>query len=125
MADPERAQKFRDYNNTKHREYYRDHPERAKARVRKSEILGRYGMTVEQYDEKVAAQNGLCAICGQMPTRRLDIDHDHACCDRYGSCGKCIRDLLCMSCNGALGMFGDSIERLEAAIKYLVKWRAA
>jgi len=36
-------------------------------------------------------------------------------------CGKCIRGLLCTSCNSGLGMFSDDVERLISAISYLQK----
>jgi len=41
----------------------------------------------------------------------LHVDHDHR---TYR-----IRGLLHRSCNAALGVFGDTIEGLEKAIKYL------
>jgi len=53
------------------------------------------GVSLEQYEEMLARQNGGCAICGNPPkTRRLDVDHDH----RTGK----IRGLLCHRCNRAL-----------------------
>lgn len=61
-----------------------------------------------------------CDICGSEPgDRSLHIDHDHKCCPMAGSCGKCVRGVLCSDCNLSLGKMGDSPERLERAARYL------
>jgi Recombination endonuclease VII len=36
----------------------------------------KYGITIKQYDEMLAAQNGLCKICHKRKPR-LVVDHDH------------------------------------------------
>src|SRR5437899_4206973 len=55
----------------------------------------RTGIPQEEYDERLAAQGGGCAICGNAPkTRRLHVDHDH-------KTGK-VRGLLCHRCNRRL-----------------------
>lgn len=74
-----------------------------------------FNLNSEQLSELFAP--GCCAACGG--TQRLSIDHDHACCSDSGSCGKCVRGLLCAWCNTALGQVGDSVERLELLIAYL------
>ena len=62
-----------------------------------------YGITIEQYDAMVVAQNGCCAICGQEPQfairqwKKLHVDHCH-------ETGK-VRALLCVHCNHGLGKF--------------------
>ena len=76
----------------------------------------KYGITADRYDALVRTQHGRCAICGEVPNGkkargRLHVDHCHAR-DRF-------RALICGNCNTALGMVGDSIERLEKLIAYL------
>jgi hypothetical protein len=85
--------------------------------------LKRFNLTVEDYIDLEKSQNGVCAICKdpEMNKRRLSVDHDHSCCPGSGSCGKCIRGLLCSNCNTFLGNAKDNIEILKAAIKYLQK----
>lgn len=61
-----------------------------------------------------------CEICGST-SRRLVIDHDHRCCKSGRGCAKCIRGLLCQSCNTSLGKFQDSVDVLSKAIAYLNK----
>lgn len=79
-----------------------------------------YGITIEQYNEMLAAQNGVCAICLQPETHAnprhdnpfsLSVDHDHG-------TGR-VRALLCMKCNRGLGNFSDNPALLRAAADYL------
>lgn len=82
----------------------------------------KHGITYEQYLEMYRQQDGKCKICKEVETSyrsRLSIDHDHACCPGYNSCGKCVRGLLCTNCNMFLGNAKDSIELLENGILYL------
>lgn len=81
-----------------------------------------FGITLEQYADRLASQGGVCAICGGDDPRkgsRFHIDHDRSCCPGSTSCGQCIRALLCMHCNVGLGHFRDDTDLLEAAIAYL------
>jgi len=75
--------------------------------------LSRYGITPEEYDTMLGLQGGGCAICGSSNTARdsLAVDHDH-------DTGR-VRGLLCSGCNTGLGMFGDDLERLRKALRYL------
>ena len=67
-----------------------------------------------------------CDLCGRElylgkgtgGSQGFNIDHDHNCCGKGGlSCGKCIRGMLCTSCNTGLGQ----VERVVG----LVGWKAA
>ena len=89
-----------------------------KESCRERSRLRQYGLAPEDYEAAVTAQNGCCAICGKQP-EVLWVDHDHSCCPKNTSCGKCRRGLLCMMCNGGLGMFLDDAEVLKKAIAYL------
>jgi hypothetical protein len=79
----------------------------------------RHGQTTKEYQALLDKQNGQCAICGAREGHRssrgrecrLAIDHDH----RSGA----VRGLLCNNCNRGLGRFKDSVDLLEAALRYL------
>jgi hypothetical protein len=78
----------------------------ARRKWRLAHKLARYGLTKELFDRLLETQDYACAMChlrfrGGQP---IFIDHDHACCSgEKTSCGKCVRGLLCLSCNTALG----------------------
>lgn len=91
---------------------------RASNRARRFSL---YGITEDDFNELLAQQRGKCAVCATLDPgpRGWFIDHDHACCAGIGSCGNCIRGLLCQDCNFILGLAKDSTDRLLAAAKYL------
>ena len=86
--------------------------------------LKKHGIDVARYEKELQKHGGVCAICKKPPTssRRLSVDHDHACCsDRRKSCGKCFRGLLCTTCNISLGgLYSQTL--LFNAIAYLQKF---
>jgi hypothetical protein len=81
--------------------------------IQRAKILARYGITKEEYDQRLENQEGKCKICKETCStgHNLSVDHVH-------KTGK-IRGLLCKACNLGLGKFRDNIEFLKEAIKYL------
>ncbi len=116
----------KDARNAASRRYHQEHKERERVRnaayharpdvkTRKRERdLGRYGVTLAEYDAMLEAQGGACAICGKAPGeegRRLAVDHDH-------ETGE-VRGLLCGKCNQGIGCLQDSAELARRAMMYL------
>jgi hypothetical protein len=98
----------------RHKEWCVTNPVSAKKAQRKKDLKLNHGISEALYQNVFDEQDGLCAICGDQPSKRaLAVDHDHI-------TGK-IRGLLCDQCNTALGKFKDSPELLLKAIAYLQK----
>jgi hypothetical protein len=99
-------------NKARHHNYYWENWVRLRAK--------RHGLTPEQLLQLYKEQKGCCAVCKkEWPLKKLDIDHDHRCCAGGGSCGKCVRGLLCRAHNKALGLVHDNSEELKAMLVYL------
>lgn len=100
--------------------YHKRSPEAE--RLEKSGHLRRkYNLTLERFEELLAAQGGKCGSCGTSDTGQhtWHVDHDHACCSANTSCGECVRGILCGKCNTGIGMFDDSVSSLFDAQVYL------
>jgi hypothetical protein len=104
---------------------YRNDPKNKEV-IRKSKqkwkLKQSYNLTPEQYEALFTAQNGCCAICGvnrMLLQNNLSVDHDHSCCSGDKSCGKCIRGLLCMRCNSAIGLLQDNANIIRKAAQYI------
>lgn len=87
-------------------------------------IRRKYGLTREQYNEKLKQQNYVCAICKEPETsfdartntlRRLAVDHCHKTLKNRG--------LLCWRCNGTLGKIGENLELLKNIESYIIKYK--
>jgi hypothetical protein len=72
--------------------------------------LTRMGLTPERFAQMLEAQGDACAMCREPfeDGQRICIDHDPSCCPvppgaRTRSCDECVRGLLCLTCNIAVG----------------------
>lgn len=111
LRNPERVQERR-------RRYYEADRVGQRERTRRATLIRQYGITVEQFDELMAAQGARCAICRitqaeymEATKRRFAVDHDH-------KTGR-VRGLLCNQCNTALGLLRESPALVERAADYL------
>ena len=87
---------------------------RSQAKSRNRSLIWRYGIDEAFYQDLLDYGTGGCWCCGYRPgpgERKLHVDHDHS--------TKMIRGILCAHCNTGLGLFGDSVERLQQAIRYI------
>lgn len=87
---------------------------------RRSSLVRKYGITVEDYERILAEQGGVCAVCGdpERTTHRgsaspwsLSVDHDHV-------TGR-VRGLLCTPCNRGIGFLRDDPSIMRRALEYL------
>lgn len=82
----------------------------------KKQKLRRYGLSIEQFDAMLVAQDNKCELCRIEFTYennfdRPYIDHDHV--------TNKVRSLLCSKCNSGLGFLLDSPELLLKASNYI------
>lgn len=74
-----------------------------------------FGISLNQYNDMLAAQNGVCAICDKIQEnakqKNLGVDHNHV--------TGLVRGLLCQNCNTAIGLMADNPDIAARAIDYL------
>lgn len=132
-AIKEKTSKYRETNReyylnhkedilTKSKKYYQDNIEYIKQYKKEKNIreetyriknLGRFGISVDEYDIILNRQNGVCAVCKNpcITGRRLAVDHNHK--------TNTVRGLLCSRCNMSIGLMRDNILLLKQSITYL------
>lgn len=91
-------------NATKHRN---NNPEKHKGYALKY----RYGITYQEYTMMLAQQDNKCAVCHEMPSYTLSVEHCH-------KTGK-VRGLVCQRCNLAIGFMEQAglVENISAYLK--------
>lgn len=89
----------------------------------KTSSLSTYNVTGRFLFALLDRQGGKCGagcgspvslLVGRGHDLEAHIDHDHQCCNGPGSCGKCIRGILCPPCNQVLGWIeGRSVDLVD------------
>jgi hypothetical protein len=99
-------------NPTKKAEYMEKYREKERAGY----VRRRYGISLDEYETKIAEPCSICRRTLERSTRgrgKTNMHLDH--CHKTGT----IRGVLCRYCNTALGLFGDDPGRLRRAADYL------
>lgn len=97
-------------------------PKTGQASIKSSQLKYRYRISLEQFQQMIVLQGGLCLLCKRSLgdiKNTLAIDHDHACCSGTRSCGSCIRGILHKRCNSAIGLLEDNPILCRLAAEYL------
>jgi len=86
-----------------------------KVETRERHLVRKYGVDLAAYNEMLALQGGVCAICSKPESKEhhgvLHVDHCH-------STGR-VRGLLCRNCNHVLGLMRDDAALMIRAAEYL------
>lgn len=77
----------------------------------------RYNMTLDDYEQMLIAQNGVCAIC-EGPPRGRGADEDRFHVDHCHETGR-VRGLLCSPCNTAVGLLDEDAKRALRLAQYI------
>ncbi len=95
------------------RKHYADNRDKYLTIERNRSYQKLYGITIEDYDRMLLAQDGKCHFCGSTSGGRggrcFAVDHDHV-------TGK-VRGLLCASCNVQLGWYERHKDKVEGYLK--------
>lgn len=106
--------RYREEHREEARAYQREYYTKNQEKAREKSLKKWYGITLADYNQMFADQNGFCLICGvhqSQVKKTFCVDHDH-------ETGE-IRGLLCDQCNKGLGQFEDNPSLLQRAIDYL------
>jgi len=105
-ANPERIKELK-------ARWYVENREKSRASSKRSAFMRNYGITPEQAEQMLEAQDFVCAICtSDAPGQKgWHVDHCH-------SSGK-VRGILCGFCNLMLGYARDNKSTLTKAVEYL------
>lgn len=102
-------------------QYYKDRPEKYAIKVATNSYYKanwkRHKISEEAYQALVGLYDGKCHSCQDRVGTNLD--HDHGCCSKRFSCGKCVRGLLCSQCNTALGLLQDNAQKIQKLLEYI------
>ena len=87
---------------------------RDKKKLKNAVLQRKFGITFEEYEEKLKLQNNQCYICKKSVEdngKALAVDN---------ATGK-VRDLLCNNCNVVVGFLNEQIDLCDKVKKYIFR----
>lgn len=90
------------------RKWRAENKDKVRLKSKKHHATQVYGVSLEEYEVRMSSSKE-CQICGSEDNLCYDHDHDTM----------AFRGVLCSKCNRSLGHFGDNLEGLMHAVKYL------
>ena len=124
-ATPEEVLKRRKYmreyhakNKEKHNEYGRNYYHNNRDKAYAANLMKEYGLTLDDYNQMLEEQNGVCKICHGTCTHPQRREAGTLCVDHCHTTGK-VRGLLCNKCNTALGFLNDDLQTVKRMVDYL------
>lgn len=109
-------QRWREENREKHnasaRASYAKHRDKRASKSQELHFRRTFGLSIEQRDGMIAAQEGKCAICRNpfKDSRGAHVDHCH-------ETGR-VRGLLCQPCNTRLGWFETNRDAINGYLTW-------
>lgn len=101
--------------------YYKNNPDKTAAKnkmnTRFVPAWKRHHLDESVYLDMFNKYNGLCHSCKN--NKAEVIDHDHSCCKKNRSCGKCVRGILCRQCNLVLGILEEDKGKIKNLLNYI------
>jgi hypothetical protein len=114
MKNPEFAKR----NRIRAKKWREENPEKSFKTDSNKHLFRKFGITLDEYNIKLAAQGGVCKICKKDESfvsrgrkTRLAVDHCH-------NTGK-IRGILCFRCNTSIAHFEQNPALLKSVKDYL------
>jgi hypothetical protein len=107
------ARKWFDDNRDKRKAYLATRVEQDRKWNKSYKLMRNYGITLEEHDEILASQGGVCQVCktDNPGGRGWCVDHNHT--------TDHVRSILCPKCNLLIGLARESPLILQNAATYL------
>ena len=92
-------------------------------------LVRQYQLTRQDWEALFDSQGRRCAICrtddpGNHKGSGWVVDHDHRCCPRSKTCGRCVRAILCNVCNVTVGYIENHPD-LAAVLGYVASFTSS
>ena len=80
-----------------------------------------YGITMDEFERRVAEQSNMCAIEGCFAPLTRDDKRTGACIDHNHKTGQ-VRGIICRNCNLCLGLLDDDYNKIVGLAKYIKQY---